>query len=146
MGNLVVLPGSHHRQYLDQYETDDAIPGEHIVCAKAGDMTVMHCSCWHRVEPNESDVLRKNFFFAYCPAWLVAQDRYTSDPAWLETLTRERRILMRSYAYPYANAKPPAEDFPLFLDRDTGADRDAGAYHGRVSLDRRKRRVAHEQA
>jgi hypothetical protein len=106
----------------------------------------MHCSAWHRVEPNESDVLRKNFFYAYCPSWLVAQDRYTNDPAWLATLTRERRILMRSYSYPYSNAKPPKEDFPLYLDRDTGLDRDEGVYQDHVALDRRKRRTAREQA
>ena len=145
MGNLVVMPGSHRQQYFDAYDTDGSVPGEHIVMAKAGDMTVMHCSCWHRVEANDSDVLRKNFFYAYCPSWLVAQDRYVNDAAWLETLTRERRILMRSYGYPYANAKPPKEDFPLYLDRDTGLDRDEGLYHGRVSLDRRKRKVAHEK-
>lgn len=145
MGNLVVMPGSHRQQYFDFYDTDDSVPGEHIVCAEAGDMTVMHCSAWHRVEPNESDVLRKNFFYAYCPSWIGVQDRYTNDPAWLTTLTREQRIIMRSYSYPYSNAKPPKEEFPLFLDRDTGLDRDEGLYHDRVSLDRRKRKLAHEK-
>ena len=145
MGNLVVMPGSQRQEYFEAYDTDDAVPGEHIVMAKAGDMTVMHCSCWHRVEPNESDVPRKNFFYAYCPSWIGVQDRYTNNDAWLKTLTHEQRILMRSYAYPYSNAKPPAADFPLYLDRETGADRDPGKYHDRVSLDRRKRKLAHEQ-
>lgn len=141
MGNLVVLPGSHRQQYNDAYDTHESLPGEHIVRVRAGTMTIMHSGIWHRVEPNDSDVVRKNIFFAYCPAWLTSADRVLSDEAWLATLNREQRIIMRSYPHAYSNAKPPASEFPLFLDRDTGEDRDPGTHREHVELHRRKRRT-----
>ncbi len=139
MGNLVVLPGSHRHQYQDAYDTHESVPGEHILQVKKGTMTVMHSSIWHRVEPNEHDVTRYNIFIAYCPAWVTPADRLTSDPEWLRTLNREQRIIMRSYQQAYHNAKPPLEDFPLFLDRETGEDSDSGKYREHVKLNRRKR-------
>ena len=145
MGNLVVMPGSHRDQYFDSYDTHESVPGEYIFCPKAGTMTIMNASLWHRVEPNESDVVRKNVFLTYSPAWLVSEDRHTNDSEWLETLTREQRILMRSYSHPYNNQKPPPEDTPLFLDRETGLDHDAGKYRAHVSINRRKRLTWHEK-
>jgi len=141
MGNLVVLPGSHREQYIDEYDSHEPIDGEQVVTLKKGTMTLMHSSIWHRVEPNDSDVVRKNIFYAYCPAWLTPAEHVLSDPAWLETLNREQRIIMRSYDNAYSNAKPPASDFPLFLDRETGLDRDPDAYRDDVKLHRRKRRT-----
>ena len=41
--------------------------------------------------------------------------------------------------------KPPLEDFPLFLDRDTGLDHDPGRYQDYVNLARRKRMTAIEK-
>ena len=145
MGNMVLMPGSHRQPYFDHYDTWESVPGEHIVCARKGTMTIVHSSIWHRVEPNRSTVTRKNLFYAYCPSFVTPQDRYQSNPAWLATLTRERRIIMRSYAYPYDNSKPPAEDFPLYLDRETGLDHDLGMYKEHVILSRRKRKVLHEK-
>lgn len=145
MGNLVVLPGSHRHQYMDAYDTHDSIDGEYILKPKRGTMSIMHSSIWHRVEPNYSTVTRKNFFIAYCPAWLVAADHITSDPDWLATLNREQRIIMRSYHHGYHHAKPPASEFPLFLDRDTGQDHDADVYKDHVKLERRKRLTFHEK-
>ncbi len=145
MGNLVVLPGSHRQQYVDQYDTHESIPGELIVKPRAGTMTIMNSSIWHRVEPNDSSTIRKNIFYAYCPAWVTAADRILSDPEWVQRLTREQRIIMRSYDHGYSHAKPPAAEFPLFLDRDTGADHDEGAYPERVQLHRRKRRTKAEE-
>ena len=144
MGNLVVLPGSHRQQYMDGYDTHNSVSGEMIVCPRKGTMTVMHSSIWHRVEPNESDVVRYNIFVAYCPSWVTSADRFHSSPKWLETLNREQRIIMRSYSHAYHNAKPPASEFPLFLDRETGADADAGTYLDHVQLHRRKRQTMHE--
>ncbi len=139
MGNLVILPGSQHEQYNDIYDTHGSVPGEVIVCVPKGSLTLLNASTWHRVEANESDVVRKNIFLTYAPAWICPQDRYQSDPEWLETLNREQRIIMRSYSYPYANARPPTDHIPLFLDRETGSDRDPDVYRDHVLLRRRKR-------
>ena len=139
MGNLVVLPGSQHQQYFDGYDTEDSYPDEHIVCAEKGTMTIINGNIWHRVENNDSDVVRKNIFLAYCPSWIVAADHLRSNPDWLATLNREQRIIMRDYNYAYDHTKPPAKDFPLFLDRETGLDHDPDKYHERVAKGRRKR-------
>ena len=104
-------------------------------------MTIMHSSLWHRVEPNESSVTRRNIFVAYCPSWVTPADRLTSAPDWLTTLNREQRIIMRSYSRAYHNAKPPANDFPLFLDRQTGQDRNEDYYRDHVKLERLKRHI-----
>ncbi len=146
MGNLVVRPGSQHQQYFDGYDTHESSPDEKIICAKAGTMTLLNGNIWHRVEANESDTVRKNFFLAYCPSWVVAADHLRSDPHWLATLNREQRIIMRDYDYAYDHTKPPARDFPLFLDRETGLDHDPGLYRDHVAKHRRKRLVAHEKS
>ena len=145
MGNLVVLPGSHRHQYMEGYDTHESIPGENIVCLQKGTMTVMHSSIWHRVETNESDVVRYNIFVAYCPSWVTPADRFHSSPEWLDTLNREQRIIMRSYNHAYHNAKPPASEFPLFLDRESGTDVDIGTYNDHVQLHRRKRQIMPER-
>jgi len=139
MGNLVIVPGSHRQQYFDAYDTHESVPGELILTPKAGSMLVMNASVWHRVETNETEHVRANIFLTYSPAWIVSEDRHTDDPAWLATLSREQRILMRSYRHPYDNQKPPAGDVPLYLERDTLADRDPGKYRDPVELHRRKR-------
>ena len=146
MGNIVLMPGSHRSQYFEAYDTHESVEGEFVVQCPRGSMTLIDARCWHRVEGNESDVPRKNLSLSYSPSWIVPQDRYRCDSAWLATLTRAQRILMRDYDYPYQHAKPPADDFPLYLDRETGSDRDPERYHERVSLDRRKRRTARERA
>lgn len=145
MGNLVVLPGSHRDQVMDAYDTHEDVPGQQVLTCRAGTMTLMHASCWHKVNPNETQIPRLNIFMAYCPSWVTPEDRYQDDPAWLDTLNREQRILMRSYGHPYSNTKPPPQDFPLFLDRETGADRDPGVYREHVELHRRKRLTFHEK-
>ena len=141
MGNFVYMPGSHRQQYFDGYDTHNSLPGEKILQVPAGSMTIMHGAIWHRVEANESTVTRKNLFMAYCPSWITPADRFNSDPDWFETLNREQKIIMRSYAHSYDNAKPSADQFPLFLDRDTGLDHDPGAYADYVSLHKRKRKT-----
>lgn len=146
MGNLVMRPRSQGQQYFEYYDTHESVPDELIVCVPRGTILLMNCNVWHRVEPNESDVVRKNIFLAYCPSWIVPADRLQSDPEWLKSLNREQRIIMRSYSHAYDHAKPPASEFPLFLDRDTGLDHDPGRYHDRVKLQRRKRLLAHEKA
>jgi hypothetical protein len=146
MGNLVIRPGSQHEQYFEGYDTHDSFPDEYIVRCRRGTMTLLNGNIWHRVEPNESDTVRKNIFLAYCPSWIVAADHLHSDPDWIKTLNREQRIIMRNYSYAYDHTKPPAADFPLFLDRETGLDHDPGLYKDHVAKSRRKRLLAHEKA
>lgn len=145
MGNFVFMPGSQQSQYFEGYDTHDSLPGEQILQVPAGSMTIMHGSIWHRVEANESSITRKNLFLAYCPSWITSADRLTSDPTWLATLNREQQIIMRSYDRAYDHAKPPAEHFPLFLDRETGLDHDPDRYSEQVALHRRKRKTWHEK-
>jgi len=145
MGNFVFMPGSHRSQYFEGYDTHESLPREQILQVPAGSMTIMHGSIWHRVEANESHITRKNLFLAYCPSWITSADRLTSDPDWLATLDREQQIIMRSYEHAYANAKPPAEHFPLFLDRETGLDHDPALYGEHVALHRRKRKTWYEK-
>lgn len=51
---------------------------------------------------------------------------------------------MRSYRHPHGLTNPDAEDFPLFLDRETGADSDPDP-QPHVSLRIRKRTTAAER-
>ncbi|MBM3215566.1 phytanoyl-CoA dioxygenase family protein [Candidatus Poribacteria bacterium] len=144
MGNFVYLPGSHRSQTMPAYTTHESVPGEKVLCCRAGTITLMHCNVWHRVEPNDSDAVRKNIFLAYCPSWVCEADRLKSSDEWLGTLNREQRIIMRAYGHAYARTKPPAEDAPLFLDRETGANSDADV-DPRVPLHSRKRRTTIEK-
>jgi hypothetical protein len=144
MGNLVVAPGSHKSQRFPAYTKDVDVPGQVVVCARAGTMMFIHGNVFHTVQENESDVTRYNVFYTYCPSWVCEADRLACDEEWLATLTREQRILMRSYRSAYDRTKPPAEDFPLYLDRETGLDHDPDA-DLEVPLSIRKRRTAVEQ-
>jgi hypothetical protein len=145
MGNLVVAPGSHKSQYFDHYRSLDDVPGQVVVRVPAGTMMLINGNIFHKVQDNNSSITRYNMFYTYCPSWVCAADRYLSDKRWLQTLTREQRIIMRSYEDPYACTKPPAEDFPLYLDRVTGLDHDGDAEVGYANH-LRKRLVAHEKS
>ena len=145
MGNLAFVPGSHRHQYFAAYDTDEAVEGEQQLLVRRGSLTLMNTALWHRTVPNDSQATRINLYLGYCPSWLPTSDRNTSDAAWLGSLNREQRIIMRSYADVFSHAKPPAEDFPLFLDRDTGADRELGRYRDHVRLLHRKRTTAIER-
>ena len=143
MGNFVYMPGSHRTQYFDYYDTHESVPGEKILKVKRGTMSIMHCNTWHRVEPNNTDKLRKNIFLAYCPSWVCEADRHKCSPEWLDTLNREQRIIMRSYDSGYARTKPAASEFPLFLDRESATAKDNVGPD--VELHRRKRMTTIEK-
>jgi hypothetical protein len=145
MGNLAFVPGSHRDQYFDPYDTDETAPGEEQLLVRRGSLTLMNTALWHRTVPNNSNVERVNLYLGYSPSWLPTSDRTMSDPDWLATLTREQRIIMRSYADAFAHAKPPPADYPLFLDRETGADREPGRYRDHVRLLHRKRTTGAER-
>ena len=144
MGNLVISPGSHKSQHFPAYTKPLNVPGQIAVCVPAGTLMLMNGNLFHTVQDNVSEVTRCNLFYTYCPSWVCEADRFFCDEAWLATLTREQRIIMRSYKDPYARTKPPAEDFPLYLDRETGLDHDPDADKD-VPLSLRKRCVAHEK-
>jgi hypothetical protein len=145
MGNLAFVPGSHCQQYFDAYDTDETAPGEEQLLVRRGSLTLMDTALWHRTVRNDSAVTRMNLYLGYSPSWLPTSDRNVSDPAWLASLNREQRIIMRSYATAYNHAKPPPEDYPLFLDRDSGADREPDRYRDHVRLLHRKRATAWER-
>jgi ectoine hydroxylase-related dioxygenase (phytanoyl-CoA dioxygenase family) len=145
MGNLAFVPGSHRRQYFDAYDTDETAPGEEQLLVRRGSLTLMDTALWHRTVPNTSAAVRVNLYLGYSPSWLPTSDRNESNAAWLATLNREQRIIMRSYSQAFDHAKPPQEDYPLFLDRDTGADRDPHRYRDHVRLLHRKRTVVWER-
>jgi hypothetical protein len=144
MGNYMLVPGSHKSQRFDAYTKPLDAPGQMPICVPAGTMVLLHGNIFHTVMDNDSDVTRYNFFYTYCPSWVCEADRFFCDDEWLKTLTREQRIIMRSYKNPYDRTKPPAEDFPLYLDRDTGLDHDIDA-DPEVPLSIRKRRIAIEK-
>jgi hypothetical protein len=107
-------------------------------------MLLMNGNLFHKVQDNDSDITRYNFFYTYCPSWVCEADRYQCEEEWLATLTREQRIILRSYKDPYARTKPPAEDFPLYLDRETGLAYDPDA-DMEVPLGIRRRRLTIEK-
>ncbi len=144
MGNLVIYPGSHRSQPFSAYTRSASLPGELPVCVRAGTMMLIHGNLFHTVMDNDSDTTRFNLFYTYCPSWVCEADRLECDATWLRSLTRAQRIIMRSYGHPYDRTKPPASDFPLYLDRDTGMDHDEDA-DLEVPLAIRKRRVKVEE-
>lgn len=119
MGNLAFVPGSHRQQYFDAYDTDEAAPGEEQLLIRRGSLTLMDTALWHRTVANESTAARINLYLGYCPSWLPTSDRNQSSPAWLATLNREQRIIMRSYAQAFSHAKPPPEDVRLLHRKRT---------------------------
>lgn len=144
MGNLAFVPGSHRMPYFASYDTDEPVVGEEQLLLRCGTLTLMNTALWHRTVENDSTTARVNLYVGYSPSWLPTSDRNTSDPAWLARLNREQRVIMRSYADAHSHAKPPPGDFPLFLARDTGADRETAHYRDHVRLQHRKRTTARE--
>jgi ectoine hydroxylase-related dioxygenase (phytanoyl-CoA dioxygenase family) len=145
MGNLSFVPGSHRQEYFDAYDTDETVSGEEQLLVRRGSLTLMNTALWHRTVPNESTATRMNLYLGYSPSWLPTSDRNISDPMWLASLNRDQRIIMRSYATLFSHAKPPPEDYPLFLERETGVDREPGRYRDHVRLLHRKRTTAWER-
>lgn len=113
MDNFTFIPGSHREDVFDGYHTHEPYPEEVHVVVPAGSMPIMWGGLWHRVAPNESEVVRKNVFLEYGPSWLVSGDQIGCDPEWLGTRTRRQRILMRDYSSsPNDYIKIPKNDIP----------------------------------
>ncbi|MEU3015912.1 phytanoyl-CoA dioxygenase family protein [Nocardiopsis sp. NPDC007018] len=139
MGNLTYVPGSHHWAHLPQYHTHERHPEERQILLHPGAMTLMWSGLWHRVAENRSDRTRLNLFYEYGPTWMVTSDRTGSDQAWLETLPRERRILMRQHRHPNQSIKLPQDEVPLYLPRPDEPDPERDVYSDAVPLALRKR-------
>lgn len=140
-GNLLYIPGSHHTPYLEQYRTHERHPQERALIVEPGTLTLMWAGLWHRVEENLGPTTRMNVFLEYGPSWITASDRFDCDHSWRDSLTRERRILMRAYDHPNSFVKPPAEDVPLFLPRSPEMGADSERYDARVPAHLRKQRT-----
>ncbi|MDQ0946032.1 phytanoyl-CoA dioxygenase family protein [Streptomyces sp. V1I1] len=145
MGNLVYIPGSHRRAVVDQYHTHEPHPDEQQLHVRPGAMTLMWGGLQHRVAENRSEITRLNAFFEYGPSWIVTSDRVRSDPEWVSSLTRTRRILMRDYEHPNNMIKLPSADVPLFLPRPGETDPHQGRYQDHVPLALRRRSTWLEQ-
>lgn len=138
MGNLVFIRGSHRWPHLSQYKTHERHPQQESLRVRPGALTLMWGGLWHRVEENRSETTRKNMFLEYGPSWIVAGDRFASDPSWVAGLPRTRRILMREYDHPNYQIKPPEADTPLFRPREDEPDLDSAHYGAHVPADLRK--------
>jgi hypothetical protein len=118
MGNLVYLPGSHLDPF-EEYAGRDPLPGERAFCCERGTICLFNGNLWHRVSANQGPTSRVNLFITYSPSWITGY--YVQDPAWAAGLPREQRIILRPYDGALKSfTRPPAEDLPLYLDRDTG--------------------------
>ncbi|MBM0230711.1 phytanoyl-CoA dioxygenase family protein [Micromonospora sp. STR1_7] len=141
MGNLVYLPGSHRAGYDGEHTSTGTLPGERVLRARAGSITVFHASLWHRVQPNNSTSTRVNFFLSYTPSWISGYRFY--DPQWAASLTRERRIIVRPYGEDQERfIRPPAADLPLFDDPDSARTVDGVEKHKVRRLTRYEREFA----
>lgn len=116
-GNFVYIPGSHRQPYLEQYKTHDPHPNEVTMKAAPGTMFIMYAGLWHRVQENDSEQTRMNFFLEYGPAWIHTGDRTHADAAWMNSLDREKRIIMRNYNHPNLCIKPPLEDSCFWIEK-----------------------------
>ncbi|MEU6573877.1 phytanoyl-CoA dioxygenase family protein [Streptomyces sp. NPDC046805] len=138
-GNLVYVPGSHHRPYLETYHTHEPHPDERQLLVRPGALTLMWGGLWHRVAENLGDTTRLNVFLEYGPSWIVTSDRNRSDPDWIASLTRNRRIIMRDYDHPNSNVKLFDSDVPLYHRRPDEPDPQEGRYGDHVPPALRKR-------
>ena len=53
-GALIVMPGSHRRGRIPEGPHQEDMPGQVILCPRAGDVLLVHGWCFHRVLPNTS--------------------------------------------------------------------------------------------
>jgi len=57
-GAVVAVPGSHRAVEIPHGGEQDDIPGQKIICPKAGTVVFLHGRCYHRVLPNVSGRMR----------------------------------------------------------------------------------------
>jgi hypothetical protein len=113
MGNMMLIPGSHHGQVVLPPSVRKEIyasPIQHIITCKPGAVLIFHNGVWHSPMPNNMSYDRYNMHYIYSPPWLRRSDRDATDPAFLERTTPLRRALMGDYArpdVPFGGGFPP---------------------------------------
>jgi len=98
-GSLEVVRGSHLRPERDGLAADafaiERYAADHVkLHCEAGTVVAFHQALWHAAFPNQSDVVRKNLYYSYCPTWMRPVDRDFPTEAALEGLTAEERWLL----------------------------------------------------
>ena len=137
MGNFVYVPGSHRDPWAE-YPGKGSYPGEQVLTCERGSVFVFSGNIWHRVSTNDADLTRITLFITYCPSWVVGYE--FPSPGWVSTLNREQRIIVRPYGEDLeAFTRPPKEDLPLYLDRDTMDEN--GPYVSNIEERHKRRRL-----
>ncbi len=116
MGNMMLIPGSHHSQLplpSDRRKEIYASPIQHIIRCKPGSVLIFHNGVWHSPMPNNMGWDRYNMHYIYSPPWLRRSDRDATDPAFLERTTPLRRALMGDYERPDAPFGFGFKDLPF---------------------------------
>lgn len=114
MGNLVYVPGSHRADYPYEHAGNNDVPTQKVITCKAGTITLMHVSLWHRVMPNLSDAVRYNIYLSYVPSWCTRYYRY--EPSFEKGLSRTQKLILRNSGPEKTLSRPEASDLPLFAD------------------------------
>lgn len=57
-GAVVAVPGSHLMDEIPHGGEHDDLPGQRVICPKAGTVVFLHGRCYHRVLPNRSGRMR----------------------------------------------------------------------------------------
>jgi ectoine hydroxylase-related dioxygenase (phytanoyl-CoA dioxygenase family) len=99
-GNLLVVPGSHRRNWLDgpaRRSLPHPPPADAVaVLAEPGDALFFDRRIWHVRSDNHSDVTRVAAFFGYTYRWVVCRDEVAGlqEQVWWEHLTPVQRQLL----------------------------------------------------
>lgn len=129
MGNLCIIPGSHKKgfpnipggldhalritsftRFQEVDQIDVGVPGAHQLLVEPGDAIGFHNGLFHCVVRNNSDVRRKNLYYAYGPMWQRLGDRVGNPIELLNKCTPVRRQLLGDMAGPNTNGGYHAYD------------------------------------
>ncbi|TMK84906.1 MAG: phytanoyl-CoA dioxygenase family protein [Actinobacteria bacterium] len=97
-GNLMVIPGSHHRNRIRRPEHPElgfeepsgAVP----ILADPGTAVLFDRRLWHSRSSNRSMITRKAVFLGYTYRWVRPRDDYAMDRSWLAGLSPVRQQLL----------------------------------------------------
>ncbi len=116
-GNLVVLPGSHRTDVVEQPEDrSNTLPGQLPIVANPGDAVIFDRRLWHMRSPNRSTITRKVLFLAYTFRWIRPRDDMPIPSEVLERLTPTQRQLLgfadAAVDHWALGERPPLQDEP----------------------------------